>query len=94
MNLRRINIEATLYALILLLALGLRFYQLDAAPLTDVEAHWAMQAWQLANPGASEAPLEIGPQPAYVFLTGVTFVLFSASNFAVSSCSCRIWASG
>ena len=69
MNLRRLNIETTLYVLALLLALGLRFYQLGASPLTDAEAHWALQAWQVANPGASGAPLEIGPQPAYVFLT-------------------------
>ncbi|MBN1145631.1 MAG: hypothetical protein JXA78_00135 [Anaerolineales bacterium] len=86
MNLRRLNLETTLFALALLLALGLRFYQLGAAPLTDIEAHWALQAWQAAHPGAGQPPLEIGQQPAYVFLTAATCALFTASNFAA-----RFW---
>lgn len=75
---QKINPELTLYITAFLLALGVRLYHLGASPLTDSEAEWALQALQLAHPVSSP---EIGPQPAYIILTGINFSLFGASNF-------------
>jgi hypothetical protein len=59
-----------------LLAFSLRFFRLGASPLTDFEANWALQAWDLVQ---GKAPV-IGPQPAYVILTAGLFSLFSGLN--------------
>jgi hypothetical protein len=75
----RITIEHALYLLAFLLALGLRLYGLGAAPLSDPEASWALQALEVAG---GRAPLVIGPQPGYVLLTGLFFWLAGASSFA------------
>jgi hypothetical protein len=81
MDLRRLNYETFLYILAFIIALGLRFYNLGAVPLSDSEASWALQALQVANPGHGNLQLVLGPQPAYVFLTSILFSLFSGSNF-------------
>jgi hypothetical protein len=81
MDIRRINSEIILYTLAIVLAVSLRFYNLGAPPLSDEEAKWAMQALQVARPALTGGDFVIGPQPAYVFLTGVMFVLFGSSNF-------------
>jgi len=81
MDLRRINSEIILYTLAIVLALSLRFYNLGASPLSDEEAKWAMQALQVAHSALTGGNFAIGPQPAYVFLTGVMFALFGSSNF-------------
>ena len=81
MDIRRINSETILYTLAIVLAVGLRFYNLGAPPLSDEEAKWAMQALQVARPALTGGDFVIGPQPAYVFLTGVMFALFGSSNF-------------
>jgi hypothetical protein len=65
------------YILAFLLALFLRFVQLGALPLGDSEASWALQALGVAR-GAR--PL-LGPQPAYIVLTGLSFFLFGPTNF-------------
>lgn len=75
----RITIEQSLYLLAIVVGLGLRLYNLGAAPLTDAEASWALQALKVAE---GEAPQVIGPQPGYVLLTGLLFWAFGASNFA------------
>lgn len=80
MDLQKIRNETILYCLIFILALGLRMYNLGTAPLSDVEAGWAMQAFQIANPDPSN-PLVLGPQPLFVFLTGSAFSLLEANNF-------------
>ena len=49
-------------------------------PLSDNEATWALQALQIARPETGAA-LALGPQPAYVFLTGILFGLFNPNNF-------------
>ena len=67
MNFSRLKYEAWLYGLAFLIALGFRFLQLGASPLTDSEATLALQALQIAR-GAS--PL-LGPQPLYILLTSV-----------------------
>jgi len=66
-----------LYGLAFLLALALRLIRLGAFPLTDTEAASALQALQVAQ-GAR--PL-VGPNSAYVLLTGIFFFLFESSNF-------------
>lgn len=77
MNNRPLTLEHALYALALALGLGLRFLNLGALPLSDLEAEWALQALQAAR-GLRPA---IGPNPAYVHLTAVLFFVFEATNF-------------
>lgn len=82
MKTNRITIEHTLYALALAMALWIRLLNLGAAPLSDLEADWALQALSVAH---GEQTV-IGPQPGYVFLTGSTFSLLGSSNAAA-----RLW---
>ena len=70
--------ELPLFALAVFLAFALRFLNLGNHPLSDEEARWAMQAFDLAKGNHPE----IGPQPAYVLLTAFIFYIFQASNFA------------
>ncbi len=67
-----------LYALALALALTLRLVRLDAWPLTDEEARWAMQSFELMK---GMRP-ELGPQPGYVLLTSLAFFVTQAGEFA------------
>jgi hypothetical protein len=76
--------EALLYSLALSLALLVRLLNLGAAPLSDYEATWALQALHIAQPGGIAVAL--GPQMAYVALTGPLFFLFGSSNFLA-----RLW---
>ena len=87
MNLRRINVEILLYGLAVLIALSLRFYNLGAAPLTDEEARWTLQAYRVAKSIPSPEEIVIGPQPAYIFLTATLFRLFGTSNFLARFCT-------
>jgi hypothetical protein len=77
MKANRITVEHCLYLLAFILALGVRFMRLGVAPLSDFEASWALQAWQVTQGGS----LVIGPQPGYVILTGLMFYIFSSTNF-------------
>ncbi len=77
------TLEHAIYALALAIAVGLRFIQLGAVPLSDFEADWAMQALRITQ-GLKPA---IGPNPAYVHLTAVLFSVFGATNFLA-----RLWA--
>jgi len=86
MDIRRLKIENCLFILALLLGIGIRLYNLGAAPLSDAEADWALQALQVAQPAASGEPATFGPQPAYIFLTGLTFSIFGSNNFLA-----RLW---
>ena len=61
MDIRRINSEIILYTLAIVLAVGLRFYNLGAPPLSDEEARWAMQALQVARPALTGGDFVIGP---------------------------------
>lgn len=76
MKLERLSLEHGLYALAFVLALSVRLINLNAAPLSDFEAGWALQALQVAR---GEMPI-LGPQPAYSLLTGALFFLFKSSN--------------
>jgi hypothetical protein len=71
------TLEHAFYALALAIAVGLRFLQLGALPLSDYEADWALQALRIIQ-GLKPA---IGPNPAYVHLTAVLFYVFGATTF-------------
>jgi hypothetical protein len=73
----RIATDDILYWLAFLLALGIRLFQLGAAPLSDMEAGWALQALGLAHGGATA----LGAQPAYILLTSQLFSVLGNTNF-------------
>lgn len=78
MTKRSITFEHLLYFLAFLLAAGLRFLNLGSAGLSELEAGWAMQALRVAR----GEPLAAAPlaQPAYIFLTGLTFTVLPATD--------------
>jgi hypothetical protein len=69
--------EGWLYGLAFLIALGFRFMQLGASPLTDSEATLGLQALHLAQ---GQAPL-LGPQPGYILLSSILFAVINSTNF-------------
>jgi hypothetical protein len=77
----QLTCEDTLFILALGLGLFVRFLDLGKAPLSDFEANWALQALQVGRGSFNGQLLVIGPQPAYVLLTGVFFYLSNATNF-------------
>ena len=77
----RIKLEQVLFACAVALGLILRFMNLGAAPLSDAEASWALQALDVARGGGLNSQVAIGPQPGYIILTGLLFKLFGATNF-------------
>ena len=77
MNSSRLKYEGWLYCLAFLIALGIRFIQLGASPLTDSEATLALQALRIAK---GESPL-LAPQPAYILFTSVLFAIIESTNF-------------
>ncbi len=83
MKLKPFTFEHLLYLAAMLLGLSLRLGDLGAAPLTDTEAAWALQALAVGQ-GSTEQFL--APQPAYVSLTGWLFELFGSTNFLA-----RLW---
>jgi hypothetical protein len=85
-TLARTRLEIFLFLSAFFLGLALRLYHLGAAPLSDEEARWALQAFYVANPALAPDSFTIGPQPAYVFLTGMLFTLLGSSNFLA-----RLW---
>ena len=78
MKLKQISLEAVLYAAALFIAGAVRFFNLGAQPLSNVEAAWALQAMDVVRSGASAA---VGANPGYVSLTGLLFGLLGTSNF-------------
>lgn len=76
MKFRRITNENLLFVLAFFLGVGVRFLNLGAAPLSDFEAQWALQALSLSQGEAAA----LGPQPAYVMLTGSTFFVLGSTN--------------
>jgi hypothetical protein len=77
MNSSPIKNEGWLYGLAFLIALGFRFIQLGALPLTDSEATLALQALHIAQ---GKAPV-LGSQPGYVLLTSSLFAIINSTNF-------------
>src|SRR5512142_3345608 len=75
---RRFRYEPLLYVLAFAVALAVRLANLGAAPLSDNEATWALQALGVAQ---GTRPL-LGSQPAYILLTSVLFYALGAgTNF-------------
>jgi hypothetical protein len=69
--------DTALFILAFILALTLRLIRLDALPLSDLEANWAMQAFQLSQ----NARPALGPQPGYILPTSLIFFIFGSSDF-------------
>ena len=81
MNMNRIRVEHALYVLAFALALTVRFLNLGAVPLSDVEANWALQALHASLGNSLGSQLVLASQPAYIFLSGLSFSLLGSSNF-------------
>ncbi len=77
MQFQSIKHENVWYIIAIILAFALRFTQLGALPLSDTEADWALQAFDLAK---GLRPL-LGPQPIYILPTSILFFIFGTSNF-------------
>lgn len=71
-----LTIEHSLYLIAFLLALGVRLLRLGAAPLSEFEAGWAMQALGLSQGKA----ILLGTQPLYALFTGVVFAVLGSGN--------------
>ena len=70
--------ENILYLFAFILALAVRLIRLDALPVTDLEAKWALQALGVAQ-GTHPT---LGSQPAYILLTSIFFFLYGGgTNF-------------
>lgn len=82
MQKRQFTYENLLYILAFALALAVRLLNLGKHPLSDFEAGWALQAWDLGL-GQLAVP---GPQPGYLSLTSIFFAVFG-SNDAMA----RLW---
>jgi hypothetical protein len=76
MNYRHFKHEGWLYALAFLSAVILRFVQLGAMPLTDVEAAPALQALQITQ-GLKPA---LDPHPFYILSTAVLFFIYGGGT--------------
>lgn len=81
MDLENIRVESVLYSAAIVIGVFVRFYNLGAAPLSESEAEWAMQALLIAKPALQDSTFQIGPQPGYIFLTSLLFSLFGSSEF-------------
>jgi len=77
MNSSRLKNEGWLYWLAFLIAIGFRFIQLGASPLSDSEATLALQALYIAQ---GQGPL-LDPQPAYILFTSILFAITESTNF-------------
>jgi hypothetical protein len=77
MTIRPPRYETTLYALALLLALGLRFARLGELPLTDSEARLALDALDVVKGGSPALSSHV----AYTNLTAILFFVFGSFNF-------------
>ncbi|MEO8606747.1 MAG: glycosyltransferase family 39 protein [Chloroflexota bacterium] len=80
-----ISIEFVAYALLILLALVLRFAQLDAVPLTNAEARQALAAWRVVQPNVPGSPI-LPESPLLFLLHSLSFTVLGGSEF-----SARLW---
>jgi hypothetical protein len=76
MDKKEFTIEHFLYLIAFLCAMGMRLIGLGDLPLSEYEASWAIQAFQVSQGEA----LSISGQPAYVLLTGFLFAIFKSSD--------------
>lgn len=77
---RQITNEEWIYLAAFSLALLLRLLNLGRTPLTDTEAGWALNALRLFHPSV-DGGAGFAANPAYIFLTGVSFLLLGATDF-------------
>jgi hypothetical protein len=82
----RLSLEKSLFAAAFSLALVVRLFNLGAAPLSDFEASWALQALNIARYHGLANQVMIGSQPGYIFPTSLIFEIFGSSNFTA-----RLW---
>ncbi|TAK12104.1 MAG: hypothetical protein EPO32_10005 [Anaerolineae bacterium] len=73
---KRLNLEILLYGLAFALAFCLRLALLNAIPLAEFEAGWALQAYRLAHGAA----VEFGPHPLYLLVTSFLFNMFGSGD--------------
>ncbi len=71
------TLENALYALALLIALGIRFVNLGLLTLTDYEAKFALEALQISN----GVPGVLASNPAYTHLTTMLFFILGGADF-------------
>jgi hypothetical protein len=83
MSFSKIKIEHVLYAVALAIAILVRFLSLSASPLTNHEAEFALQAFNISK---GLHPL-LGPQPGYILLTTALFYVLGSGVFLA-----RFWA--
>ena len=69
--------EGWLYWLAFLIAIGFRFIELGAAPLTDSEARLALQAFHITQ----GQTLLLAPQSTYLLFTSLFFTIIKSTNF-------------
>jgi hypothetical protein len=77
MRFQVVKYENILYVIAFILAIALRFIRLSALPLSDLEAGWALQAYNVAQ---GMRPI-LSSQPIYILPTSLVFFLFGTSNF-------------
>jgi hypothetical protein len=70
--------EKLWFGLAFALAITVRLLRLGEVPLSEAEAAWALQSFDLVR----GLPFDFDPNPAYVNLTALVFFLLQASNFA------------
>ena len=73
---KRITTENLLFIIAFVVALAVRLLRLGVAPLSDFEASWALQALDIARGIAST----IGPNPGYIFPSGLLFFIFDGNE--------------
>lgn len=73
-----LTVESLVYAVVFLVALGLRAIQLGSTPLNEAEARQAMAAWHLVSPHAPGAGTV--ESPLIFAAAALTFALSGASN--------------
>jgi hypothetical protein len=76
MKRQTLTIEHSLYIFVFILALGVRLLRLGAAPLSNFEADWALQALNLSQGHA----ILLGTQSLYAVFTGLVFFLLGSGN--------------
>ena len=80
-----ISVEFIAYAGLILLALVLRFAQLDAVPLTNAEARQALAAWRVVQPDVPGSAI-VPESPLLFLLHSFSFTILGGSEF-----SARFW---
>jgi hypothetical protein len=76
-----ISREALLYVALALLSLVLRVAQLDAVPLSTVEARQALAAWRVVYPLAAGTPI-VANSPLLFTLHSLMFTVLGSSEFS------------